>query len=66
MQEYATVSVNVDSRGLCRILIKKNIADAMGLPKLAEKRQRLMAAYDTKKGILQIMPLSEFEKRMKL
>jgi len=66
MVEYATVSVNIDSRGLARLLVKKNIADAMKLKSTAEKKEKLMAIYDDKKQTLQVMPASVFEKRYRL
>lgn len=66
MVEYATVSINVDSRGMARLLIKQNVADAMKLKNKAEKKERLMAIYDDKKQTLTIIPTSVFEKRYNL
>jgi len=62
MKHYATVSLNMDSRGLVRVLIKKNIADAMKLKDAAEKKQRYMAVYDDKKKVLNIYPMGALDK----
>jgi len=65
MKQYATVTINVDSQGMARLLIKKNISMAMKLLEVSKRKEKLMAIYDDKKQTLTVLTSEQFEKRMK-
>lgn len=72
MTEYATITVSYDGQGMPRLLLKKNLAAAMGLVQKEGKsggatmKNAFMGIFDEKTKILKVVPVEEFKKKVRI